>query len=79
MSFYPVVTRLTLASSQIQVEEVDVSGIKPGVLSNVGLLMCKLVTEGTSGERREVATLNMVVNIRKEGASFLREIITPFE
>jgi hypothetical protein len=54
---------------------VDVSGVKPGVLSNVGLLMCRLL----SGDRQEVVTVNMVVQVKRQGDTFVREITSPLD
>ena len=58
-----------------QTDQVDVSGVKPGVLSNAGLLMCRLLC----GDRYEVATVNMVVQVKKEGDCYMREIISPLD
>lgn len=59
----------------VQTDRVDVSGVKPGVLSNAGLLMCCLLANGG----QEVATVNMVVQVKKEGGVYMREIISPLD
>lgn len=55
-------------------EAVDVSDIPPSVLANYGLLMACFIVDG-----EEVATVNMVVNVTRDGARIMREILNPLE
>mmetsp|Transcript_17180 Transcript_17180/g.16507 ORF Transcript_17180/g.16507 Transcript_17180/m.16507 type:complete len:163 (+) Transcript_17180:128-616(+) len=53
-------------------DTIDVSGISPSALANSGLLMAAFVSEG-----EEVASVNMVVNVTKNGDNLIREILNP--
>ena len=63
-------------AAMLTIDSVDVSGVKPGALSNAGLLVAKLVNEGGGG----VVTINSVVMVREEGeGEFVRDIFNPLE
>lgn len=62
-------------SALVEVPEVDVSSVKPGALTNAGLLVAALVAGG--GE--ELVVVNSVVMVREEGGAFVREIFNPLE
>ena len=53
---------------------IDVSGIKPSILTNAGLLIATLCSGG-----REVMDLNMVVQVQQTGSDFVRLIYNPLE
>jgi len=57
------------------VDGIDVKNIKPGALTNAGLLSCVL----KDGEGEEVFCLNFVVQVRHEGDKFVRTIFSPLE
>lgn len=57
-----------------QVDHVDVSRIKPSNLSNAGLLIATLISEG-----REIIDIKMVVQVSQDGESFIRVIYNPLE
>lgn len=46
--------------------------ISPSTLANAGLLMACLVVDDV-----EVISVNMVVNVTKEGGQLMREILNP--
>ena len=56
------------------IETIDVSDIPPSVLANYGLLMACFIVDG-----EEVAAVNMVVNVTRDGAKVWREILNPLE
>jgi hypothetical protein len=54
---------------------VDLSGVEPSSLTNSGLLMAIFMVDG-----KEVCTVNMVVNVFKNGSGdIVREILSPLE
>eukprot|EP01041_Mallomonas_annulata_P007615 gene7614-15598_t len=55
-------------------EPIDISGIPRSTLANAGLLMACFVVDG-----EEVASVNMVVNVRADGGTFSKEILNPLE
>ena len=57
-----------------QVDHIDVSTIKPSNLSNAGLLIATLKSEG-----REIIDIKMVVQVSQDGGNFTRKIYNPLE
>lgn len=62
------------SSFHFHTDGIDVSGISPSTLANSGLLMACFIVDGD-----EVATINMVVNIRNKDGVFIRDILNPLE
>jgi len=61
-----------------QVDSIDVSGIKPSRLANVGLLSARM-TQGVEGVRSHVIDINMVVQVSEEGGKYIRCIFNPLD
>lgn len=59
---------------EFRVDMIDVSGIPPSSLANAGLLIAEMRIDG-----REIAAVNLVVNVRKQGDKIVREILSPLE
>ncbi len=57
-----------------QTPSIDVSSIKPSKLTNTGLLIASLSSDG-----REVVDVNMVVQVTRDGDEFTRVIYSPLE
>jgi hypothetical protein len=55
-------------------DTIDVGGIEPSSLTNSGLLMAVFMVNG-----KEVATVNMVVQVSKRDGEIVREILSPLE
>ena len=57
-----------------QAPQIDVSGIKPSNLTNAGLLIATLMSQG-----QEVIEVKLVVQVSKSGEDFMRVIFNPLE
>ena len=63
-----------------QVDKIDVSGIKPSKLTNVGLLAATLNgTPDGATKPRHIIDVNLVVQVSEEGGEFKRCIFNPLE
>lgn len=70
------------SSMRFGVDGLDVSGIKSSRLATAGLLVCSLreaAGEVPAEGDREVADVNMVVQVEKRGAELIRTIFDPTE
>ena len=56
------------------IASIDISGIPPSSLANAGLLIAEFIVG-----KETVAAVNMVVHVRKDGDTIVREILSPLE
>lgn len=77
------------------VDEINIDGITPSTLSNSGLLIAEFVVDGdpvavgmlyikfilllSNSDNSNVTLVNMVVNVKRDGDSIVREILSPLE
>jgi len=57
---------------RFDLDRIDIEGIAPSALTNSGLLMALLMVNG-----KEVATVNMVVQVYEKDGIVFRDILSP--
>lgn len=62
----------------LQVDRVDVSGVKPGALANCGLLVASL-RGGAGGSTVVVVDVNLVVMVAEVDGRLMRRVFNPLE